>query len=265
MNLQSTGALFRRVLQLGIVCLAIGLGLTAQVQTEKAATQGQPTKQVTIERGEVVYVVGNDLVVKMEDGTIRHFPNVPESAKVDVDGQQLGIHDLKPGMKLQRTTVVTSTPRTVTTTQSVTGRVWSVSPPNSVILTLEDGKNQQFTIPKGQKFTVDGKETDAFGLRKGMTISATKVVEVPETVLSQQRTVTGTMPPPPEPPPADVPVLIVVTRLPAAPPAPAAEAAPKSAETAPAKLPATASLIPLFGLAGLISTGISFVLWRVRR
>ena len=32
---------------------------------------------------------GNDLVVKMEDGTIRHFPNVPESAKVIVDGKEL--------------------------------------------------------------------------------------------------------------------------------------------------------------------------------
>ena len=44
-------------------------------------------------------VDGNDLVVKMEDGTIRHFPNVPESARVTVDGKELGIHDLKPGMR----------------------------------------------------------------------------------------------------------------------------------------------------------------------
>jgi hypothetical protein len=43
----------------------------------------------------------------------------------------------------------------------VTGKVWRVSPPNSVILTLEDGTNQSFNIPKGQKFNVDGQETDA--------------------------------------------------------------------------------------------------------
>jgi hypothetical protein len=39
----------------------------------------------------------------------------------------------------------------------VTGKVWHVSPPSSVILTLEDGTNQSFKIPKGQKFTSMGK------------------------------------------------------------------------------------------------------------
>jgi hypothetical protein len=50
--------------------------------------------QVQVERGEVVLVDGNDLVVKMEDGTIRHFPNLPENARATVDGKQLGIQDL---------------------------------------------------------------------------------------------------------------------------------------------------------------------------
>ena len=129
-----------------------------------------------------------------------------------MDGQELGIHSLKPGMKLERTTIVTTTPKTITTVKSVTGKVWHVSPPNSVILTLEDGTNQEFKIPKGQKFMVDGQETDAFGLKKGMIVSATKVVEEPITVVEQQRKLTGTMPPPPPAPPADVPILIAVGR-----------------------------------------------------
>ena len=79
------------------------------------------------------FVTGNDLVVKMSDGEIRHFPNVPESTRVTVDGQQLGIHDLKPGMTLQRTITTTTTPKVITTTQSVTGKVWYVQPPSSVI------------------------------------------------------------------------------------------------------------------------------------
>jgi len=49
---------------------------------------------------------------------------------------------------------------------------------------------------------VDGTETDAFGLKKGMVVSATKVVEVPETVVTKGKAVVGTMP-------WDVPVLIV--------------------------------------------------------
>ena len=71
-----------RVLLAGTVCVAFALSMNAQVRTETNTTAAQPSHDVTIERGEVVYVSGNDLVVKMEDGTIRHFANVPESARV---------------------------------------------------------------------------------------------------------------------------------------------------------------------------------------
>jgi len=235
-------------LAVGVFSLALGLNVNAQVQTETSTTTGKAAKEVQVERGEVVTVAGNDLVVKMEDGTIRHFPNVPESARITVDGRQLGIHDLKPGMKLQRTITTTTTPQTVTTVQTVTGKVWYVNPPNSVILTLENGQNQQFKIPKGQKFDVDGQMVDAFGLKKGMNVKATKIVEVPETLVATRKSVTGTMPPPPQPPPADVAILIVEEKPAAAPPA--AAAAP--ATSAPAKLPKTASELPLIGMIGLV-------------
>ena len=234
------------VLLLGALCLTLAISTNAQVQTEKSTIVGKASKEVQVERGEVVLVNGNDLVVKMEDGSIRHFPNVPETARVTVDGKQLGIHDLKPGMKLQRTITTTATPQTIKTVQSVTGKVWHVTPPNSVILTLEDGKNQSFKIPNGQKFTIDGQEVDAFGLKKGMVVTATKIVEVPEIVTTQKRQVSGTMPPPPPAPPANVPILIAKEE-----PAPA----PAAVETAAApqkKLPKTASDLPLVGLLGLL-------------
>lgn len=239
------------VLAVGIVCIFFAAFSFAQVQTRQSTTTGPSTKNVTVEHGEVVAVEGNDLFVKMEDGTIRHFPNVPESAKVTVDGRQLGIHDLKPGMKLQRTITTTTTPQTVTTVQSVTGKVWHVSPPSSVILTLEDGTNQTFKIPKDQKFDIQGTMTDAWGLRKGMIVTATKVVEAPETVVAHERKVTGTMPAPPPAPPADVPILVAVAEPTAAPTA-SAEA------STPAKLPKTASDLPLVGLLGLLCVFASF-------
>jgi hypothetical protein len=242
------------VLAVGTMCLAFALSMSAQVKTETNTTSGQATHEMTVERGEVVLVNGNDLVVKMEDGSIRHVANVPESARVTVDGQQLGIHDLKPGMKLQRTITVTTTPKTITTVQTVTGKVWHISPPNSVILTLENGTNQQFKIPKGQKFTVDGQVTDAWGLKKGMNVSATKIVEVPETEVERQRQLTGSMPPPPPAPPADQPILIAEATPPPAPAAPAA----------PAELPKTGSLLPLIGLLGSFSLLSSFGLRVIR-
>ena len=189
----------------GTLCLAFAASTSAQVQTQTTTTSGIPTQEVKIESGEVVAVKGNNLFIKMADGSLRDFPNVPESAKVTVDGQQLGIHDLMPGMKLVRATVTTSTPQVVTTVETVTGKVWQVNPPLVVILTLDNGQNQEFKIPNGQKFMVDGTETDAFGLKKGMVVSATKVVEVPETVVTKEKAVVGTMP-------WDVPVLIVVRK-----------------------------------------------------
>ena len=139
------------VLAVVTICLAFAVSTSAQVQSTTTTSSGVPTKEVTIESGVVVAVAGNNLFVKMADGTLRDFPNIPESARATVDGQQLGIHDLKPGMKLVRARVTTTTPQLVTTVQSVTGKVWHVTPPLSVILTLANGQNQEFKIPDGQK------------------------------------------------------------------------------------------------------------------
>src|SRR5262245_57382301 len=120
MNLQK----LRIQLAAGILCLLFSAVVMAQVKTETSTTKEQSTVETTVERGEVVAVSGNDLVVKMEDGQIRNFPNIPESARVSVGGKELSVHELQPGMKLERTITTTATPQVVTTVKSVTGRVW---------------------------------------------------------------------------------------------------------------------------------------------
>src|SRR5271169_5145930 len=244
----------------GITTLTLTLGASAQVQTQTYTTSGQATTETTVDRGIVVLVDGNDLVVKTEDGRLVHFANVPESARATVDGQQLGIHDLKPGMTLERTITSTTTPQMITTVKHVTGTVWSVNPPSSVILTLEDGTNQAFKIPDGQQFNMDDQMTDAWGLRKGMRISATRVTEVPETVVEQEKAVAGTMPPPD--PPADLPILVVVV-LPVDAPAPDPVPMQTAAETADA-LPRTASQLPLIGMLGVLALLSGLALRAVR-
>lgn len=231
------------MLGVSAVFLVFTFSICAQVQTKTSTTEDKATIITQVENGEIEYVSGNNVVVKMADGSLRHFDNVPESARVTVDGREIGVHDLKPGMKVQRTITTTTVPKTITTVQSVTGKVWLARPPNSVILTLADGKNQEFKIPKNQKFNVDGEVTDAWGLKKGMRISATKVVEVPVTEVSQSKTVTGEMPPPPPAPPADVAILVVDENT--APPTQVAEA------SAP-ELPQTASGLPLMGMFGAL-------------
>jgi hypothetical protein len=241
------------LLAAGIVFLVFAVAMLAQDVTRTQTTTGAGSKKFQVERGEVVYVSGNELVVKMENGEIRHFPNIPESARATVDGKELTIHDLKPGMKLERTITTTATPRTVTTVRTISGKVWQVSPPNTVILTLPDNTNKQYRIPKDQKFMIDGQEKTAFELRKGMNVSATVLVAVPETVIAEQRRTTGSAPPPPPTPPIQG-ALLIETSAPAPAPAPTQVAA---AEPAPAKLPKTASALPLMGLLGLLCSGLS--------
>ena len=249
------------LLAVGALCIAFTLTASGQVQTQTStAPAGAPTHSVKVERGTVVYVSGNSCVIKAEDGTLRHFDNVPDSVTVTVDGKQLNVHQLTPGMIVERQTITTTTPRMITTVHTVTGTVWQVSPPNSVILTLENGTNQKFTIPKGQKFTINGQETDAFGLKKGMKIDAQKIVEQPENVITQQIKRTGIAPPPPAAPKPDVPMLVVFVPVPE-PPAPAEVAA---AEPAPKQLPKTASDLPLIGLLGLLFCGVSLSVTAIR-
>jgi len=250
------------LIAVGALCIAFTLTASGQVQTKTETTpEGAPTKSIKVERGTVVYVSGNSCVIKAEDGTLRHFDNVPDSVTVTVDGKQLNIHQIQPGMTIERQTITTTTPKMITTIKTVTGTVWQVSPPSSVILTLEDGKNQRFTIPKGQKFNIDGQETDAFGLKQGMKISAQQIIEQPETVVTQQVKRTGIAPPPPPPAPKpDVPILVLFVPVPEAP-APVETAA---AEPTPQKLPKTASDLPLIGLLGVLFCGISLTAMAVR-
>lgn len=258
MNSRTSWTRASLVLLVAILCVAFTLSMSAQVQTKTTTTSGAASVTTHVEKGEIVFVSGNSVVVKMADGTLRHFDNVPESARVTVDGQQLGVHDLKVGMKVQKTITTTTTPETITTVKSVTGKVWFVNPPSTVILTMEDGKNQEFKIPNGQKFNVNGQMVDAWGLQKGMTVNATKVVQAPATVIAQQAKLSGEMPPPPPPPPpADVPILVVEE---VAVPVQVAEA------PAPAPvLPKTGSELPLLGLLGLLSLASSLGLRTVRK
>lgn len=239
------------MLLVGLLSIAFQSRTSAQVKTSTNTISHEATTQTSVERAEVVSVKGSDLIVKMDDGTIRHFANVAESARVTVDGKELGIHDLKPGMKLERTITTVTTPKTVITTQTVTGKVWQIHPPTSLILTLENGENQKFNIPKDQKFNVDGQMVDAWGLRKGMKVTATKVVEEPVTEVEHQKQLTGQMPPPPPPPPADQPIVIAVLHVPATP-------------AAPAELPKGGTNLPLLAYLGLLFLVCSVTLRAVR-
>jgi hypothetical protein len=231
----------------GIACMSFAVAMNAQVKTESNITHGPATKSVIVDRGEVVYASGGDLVLKKDDGTIVHFANVSDTATVD--GKQVAVDDLEPGMKLERTITTTTTPRTVTTVQTVTGKVWHVNPPHFVILTLEDGTNHKFDLPNDHKVFVDGRLVDAWALKKGMRISASRVIEAPGTMVAQQTNLTGRAPAPIALA-ANEPIFFAMFVT--------APARPTVAEALPASLPETGSSLPLVGLLGVLALG-SFV------
>ena len=85
----------------GALCVALALPTLAQVKSSETMAHGTSVKQVTIQRGEVVYAYGNDMMIKMEDGSLQDFFNVPESTTITVDGRQLNVYQMKPGMKIE--------------------------------------------------------------------------------------------------------------------------------------------------------------------
>ncbi|MEJ2008933.1 MAG: LPXTG cell wall anchor domain-containing protein [Acidobacteriota bacterium] len=243
--------------------LAFTASMMAQVETvETTTTAGKTTKQVNVENAEVIHVSPSDLVVRMENGEIRHFANVPETTKVDVEGKMLGIHELKPGMKLQRTITTTTTPKMITKVEKVSGTIFAVNPPNRVILTMENGKNHEFWAPSGQKFDIQGEGMMEINhLRRGMKLTATTVTEIPETRVAMQSMLSGKMPPPPPPPP-ETAILIEEEPAPEPQPAPAPETT--VAEATPESLPQTGSNLPLIGLLGVLMLSLGFGLRVIR-
>jgi len=245
------------------VCLAFTVSMNAQVQTQTTTTTGKPTHEVQVDRAEVVAVSGDDLVLKMEDGSTQDI-SVPANATVTVDGKKIGIRDVKPGMKLQRTVVTTTTPKVITTVQTVSGKVFYVRAPSVLILTLEDGTNQQFKIPKDQMFLVklspgdQGKMVNAFELTKGMPVSATKVTEEPVNSVSIKKQLTGTFP-------SDSPVLVATATSPGLGAGAGTAGDGSTGATSSGSLPKTASFLPLIGLLGGLSLAASLGLKAFRR
>jgi LPXTG-motif cell wall-anchored protein len=251
------------------------LGLMAQQPMPRTTTEkirGAGSAQTEHLRGTVVFVEGNRLVVKMANGDIRTF-EPPDSRKFIIDGKELTVGELKPGTKLSATVTTTTTPVIERTTTVGTGKVWFVSG-NSVILTLPNNENRMYKVNDNYRFNVNGEKASVHELRKGMVISAEKIVEAPKTEIASDVAVTGSAPPPPRTEVARAPEpkprpMAAPESTPAPAPAPThtASAAPASAEpeAAPAHLPHTGSPVPLFGFSGILMMGSALALRMARK
>ena len=221
-----------------------------------AVTSAQQTSTATdTKRFEVIAVDGNDLVVRLPEGT-RQI-NVPEGFRFTVDGQQLSVRELRPGMSGTAVITTRTTTTPVTVTEIKNGTVALVSGSNVYVRTDNDVRlfSQSELDKRGIKIMVDGKQRAVSELHTGDRLSATIVSTRPPRVVTE-REVQAT--------------LAKVTAAPAAAPAPVAAApaapAPQQPTTTLARtLPHTAGSLPTVGLVGLASLAIAAALATRRR
>jgi len=247
---------------LAVLAMA-SLGALAQDTTTTSIHHGEPALESNVRNAEIVYVEGNDLVLKLENGKVEHIV-VPSSEEFTIDGREVTVRDLKAGTKLTQTITMTTTPRYVKTVRVLKGKVWHVNAPGSVILTLPDGTNQLYKVPSHAKFTIGGKPKTVFDLRKGMTIEATIVTDEPQTVVAHSKTNVGQAPTPATPPLLGV---LLTHRAPSVTQevASAEEVASNVTAEHVDTLPNTASNIPLVGLLGMLGIGSALGLGTLRR
>lgn len=227
---------------------------TAQDTSSSTFRHGTPAVGTTVRNAEVIYVEGNDLVLRLESGKLEHL-NVPDSDRFTIDGKDVSVKELTPGTRLTQTITTTTTPRYVNTVRTIEGKVWHVNAPNTVIVSLPDGTNQYFNVPRDAKFVVNGREKSVFDLRKGMKFNATIVTDETQSIVASSKSVVGQAPAPPTPQLLGV----LLFQRPALMPAPTPTAT-VTAEHAWFRLPQTASPVPLIGLLGLLALAASMAL-----
>lgn len=219
-----------------VLSLAFGSAAIAQTSTMESTT----TKKTNI-NGTVVSVTGNKVVLAEAKGNREY--NVPPGFKVQVDGKEVGVDQLKPGMKVNAVVTDQVTTRDVTVTKVVSGKVMTVAPGGFVLLTNGKYVSYNFTDKDGNDiyFTqLDGTSVPLRNnVKEGDVMTGTFVTKLPPQVVSK-RSVTASASAPPEPA--------------------AAPAAPVAVAAAPKKMPKTASPLPLVGLLAALSAGIALTL-----
>jgi hypothetical protein len=177
----------------GISC---GLSAIALAQ-ETTTTTSKPTsvtRAVKIDTAQVVYVSGDDVVLKDGSGRLMLLA-LPAGTPLIVDGKSTALKDLTPGTTLAHVQARTRVDSVVTTVTQIDGEVIQVTAPKWVTLKLGDGTVKRYEIPAEATFQVNGKTATAFELKKGMKLSATAVTTGGVDTHSGKAAIVGETPP----------------------------------------------------------------------
>jgi hypothetical protein len=205
----------------------VGIALALAVATGVSAQTTVDTKNF-----EVIAVDGNNVVYRDQNGT--QEITVPDDFRFTVDGKQMAVGELKPGMKGTATVTTTTTVKPVVVTEVREGEVLRASDLSMTVRTA-DGNTRRFTQgdinKRGIEIMKDGKAVRIADLKKGDKLSAVIITSGPPVVLTEKE-VQAVLAEPAE--------MAVAQATAAAAPAPAGAtgapppAAPKSSAAAPA-------------------------------
>src|SRR5262252_4864819 len=124
----------RSIVRVALACVMIW------VTGALGSAQQQTTTTAETKTFEVIAVTGNDLVVKLPECTKEL--TVAEDFRFTVDGRQLSVHELKPGMKGTAViTTKTTTSRPVTVTEVKNGTVKAVTGGSMIVQTDQGFKS----------------------------------------------------------------------------------------------------------------------------
>ena len=151
----------RSILTLVVLVAAVALAAPAFAQTT-----------LNIQNGTVVGVWDNTVVIRDASGVSRQF-DVPPDFKVDVDGKQVSIKELRPGMKITAA-VKTSTNPIVVQSKELKDATYIKHAGGLVYVREADGIHS-YNVPSGFRFWINGAGLRPDELQSNMKFSATIV------------------------------------------------------------------------------------------
>jgi LPXTG-motif cell wall-anchored protein len=237
--------------------VACGLGVCLMA----AVSLAQTTSTSDTKKFQVISVTGNQLVVRLPEGT-REL-TVPDDFRFNVDGKMLSVHELKAGMAGSATITTKTTVTPVTVTEVKNGTVMQASGASVIVRTDEGIKmfTQGDLDKRGIKVMKDGKVAELSDLHANDKLTAVFITSKPPRVVTEKEVAAtlaqsagGAAGAGAGAGAAAKPAPAGTASTPAAAPSAAASGTSGAPGGAPArKLPKTATALPLLGLVGITS------------
>jgi hypothetical protein len=146
---------------------------SAQATSTTTKNPQTTTKSLTIDTAEVVYVSGDDAVLKMPDGRLQLFELNPGTS-LTIDGKPSTVADLTPGTTISHVQMQGRTEYEVTTVNQFEGTI-TAKQGRFLTVRLNDGTSKIYRVPHHATFNVGGNPTSFDNVTRGMRITVTAV------------------------------------------------------------------------------------------